>query len=154
MSKSTVFPYGITLKKGGKIDIFPAVEALFPSKDGEYFSLFLLVDSGAAISALPKSDALAIGFDAEKGDRISIGGIGNEFIHGWIHELNVKIVEENMILPIAFLDSECPRILGRAGIFERFTIIFEESKRRSGFLSQRSREARSIQKLLDNIFKK
>lgn len=42
-----------------------------------------------------------------------------------------------------------PRVLGRAGIFEYFTVIFEEAKHRSGFAGKRTRTAQAIQKILD-----
>lgn len=40
----------------------------FPHKDGELVSLFLIIDSGATISALPKSDAaVVLGYSVNSG---------------------------------------------------------------------------------------
>jgi len=129
-----IFPYGITLHEDGKIALFPAAEVSFSAKDGESISLFLILDSGATISALPKSDAPMLGINAEQGIPMAIAGIGDGLLRGWRHEITVRIGQETCGLPVVFLDSgRAPRVLGREGIFDRFMIIFEEDKRRSMF---------------------
>jgi len=57
-----------------------------------------------------------------------------------------------MNLPFVFLDNpNTPRILGRAGIFEKFSIVFEERGKRSGFLDSKSKEANEVGKVLSRI---
>jgi len=52
------------------------------------------------------------------------------------------------------LDQEiAPRVLGRAGIFERFILVFEEKRKRVGFIKKGVTEAGVIQKILDKIQK-
>lgn len=146
MSKPAVFPYGIVLKDGGAVDTFPAVEVHFECGEDERLSLFLLLDSGAAISALPKSDAKAFGLELERGVEMHIFGISGKPVKGWRHRMPAHLAGEKVVLPVVFLDdAEAPRVLGRADVFEKFTIILEESKRRSVFISTGSKEARTLQ---------
>ena len=63
MLKSAVFPYGVTLRESGSVDIFPVAEVSFLNKDGDLLSLFLLIDSGATISVLPATDAAVFGLN-------------------------------------------------------------------------------------------
>ena len=154
MSKTNgiVFPYGIKLKEDGIVEIFPAVKLFFFSKDSEKLSLFLIIDSGATISALPKSDAEVLGIQLENGIPLSISGIGGERINGWKHEITVYLEDRIIQLPVVFIDNEfAPRVLGRAGIFPRYTILFEEEKQRTGFIKKHSSSARNIQKILDKL---
>lgn len=152
MSKSSVFPYGITLREGGTIDVFPMAEVKIQSKEGEWLSLFLLVDSGAALSALPKSDASFFGINFEKDKIIYITGIGSQPIKGWQHNLTISFGGNMMSLPFVFLDNpNAPRILGRAGLFEKFSVVFEERSKRSGFLESGSKEAGAVSKILGRI---
>src|SRR3989338_8095166 len=152
MSKSSIFPYGITLREGGVIDIFPAVEIKIQSKEGEWLSIFLLIDSGAALSALPRSDSAFLGIDVEKGSVMYISGISGHPIKGWKHNLNIRFGENTMNLPFVFLDNpNTPRVLGRAGMFEKFSIVFEERGKRSGFLGFGNKETGAISKILSKI---
>ena len=152
MSKSSVFPYGITLREGGIIDVFPVAEVKIQSKEGEWLSFFLLVDSGAALSALPKSDASFFGIGLEKGKVMYITGIGSQSIKGWQHDLSISFRGNIISLPFVFLDNpNAPRVLGRAGLFEKFSVVFEERKKRSGFLESGSKEASAVSKILGRI---
>ena len=83
MPNGYVFPYGITLSEEGKITTFPAAEVGFTTREGERITLLLLIDSGATISALPKTDAEVLGFSAEDGIPVLIAGIEGKAIRGW-----------------------------------------------------------------------
>lgn len=152
MSKSFIFPYGIILKENGAIDTLPVAEVGFKNRRGEELSLFLIIDSGATISALPKGDADVFGIDVKNGEPIVISGIGNEKLSGWQHNISVRLKDTIVQLPVVFLDDEAsPRILGRDGVFERFILIFEEKKKITAFIEEGGLEAQLIQKTLDKI---
>lgn len=152
MPKSFIFPYGITLKENGAIDTLPVAEVGFRNKEGEEFSLFLIIDSGATISALPKSDADVLGIDVKNGKPMAISGIGNEKLSGWQHHITIRLKNTIFQLPVVFLDREIsPRILGRAGIFGHFILVFEEKQKRTAFIRENEREAQLIQNLLNKI---
>lgn len=152
MSKPAVFPYGIVLREGGTVDTFPIVEVRFEVGENEEVSLFLLLDSGAALSALPRSDAALFGIDVERGALMHIAGVSGKPVKGWRHRLKARLAGEVVNLPVVFLDDvEAPRVLGRADVFVKFTIILEEHKRRSVFLKSGSKEAQILQGLVDSF---
>lgn len=150
MSKPVVFPYGIVLKEGGVVNTFPAVEVSFDAKGEGRVSLFLLLDSGAALSALPRSDAAFFGISAERGIPMHIFGVSGKPIKGWRHRMTIRLAEEDFVLSVVFLDDVgAPRVLGRADVFERFTIVFEESTHRSVFVRTGSKEAQLLREIVD-----
>lgn len=150
-----VFPYGITLNEDGQVSVFPAAEVLFSTKEGERIALFLLVDSGATISALPRSDAEVLGIEADRGEPLTVAGIGGEMIQGWKHKVDVVLGDQKHRLPIIFLDQQnAPRILGREGIFDQFTLVFQENKNRTGFLENNAREADAVSEILNKLRRK
>lgn len=147
-----VFPYAIRLREGGIIETFPAAEVFFYSKEKEKLSLFFIIDSGATISAFPKSDAKVFGIKPETGIPQFVSGIGGEVINGWKHKVVIYLKEKKLQLPVIFLDNEsAPRVLGREGVFDRFIIVFEEEKMRTGFLEKNSLPARNVQKILNKF---
>ncbi len=152
MSNSFVSPYGITLKEDGEIDTIPVVEVGFKDKKGKWLSLFLIIDSGATISALPKSDATVFGINVYKGKQIMISGIGGEKLIGWQHQITTRLGKKILKFPVVFLESDmAPRVLGRAGIFENFLLVFEEREKRTFFISEDQKEAGIIHKVLNEI---
>ncbi|MDO8474276.1 MAG: retropepsin-like aspartic protease [bacterium] len=152
MSNGYVFPYGITLSEGGKITTFPVAEVGFTTREGERITLFLLIDSGATISALPKTDAEALGIVAENGVPVLIVGIDGKSIQGWRHEISTTLQNEQYNLPFVFLNNEeAPRILGREGTFDRFTVIFQEDRQRSALVKTQAEESSAIGKTIDTL---
>lgn len=150
MLSSQVFPYGISLRDGGRIDFFPVVEVQVQNKAKEWISLLLLIDSGAVVSALPRTDGEVLGIEVEKGVPTPITGIDGERVMGWRHKLGIKIGRDALRVPVVFLDNlTAPRILGRAGVFSRYMIVLDEKRRRTGILGEGSREARALEKILD-----
>lgn len=153
MSKSSVvFPYGISLSEDGKLSVFPAVEIDFITNRGETIALIFLIDSGATVSALPKSDAEVLGLSLNKDKWGYVQGVGGEQIFGYETKIIACLGSEKFSLPLIFLENNSvPRILGREEVFSRFTIIFEEEKHRTAFLSSKSKAAVSVRKILGNI---
>lgn len=152
MSSAFVFPYSITLEAEGRVEIVPTAEVGFLSHEGEWLTLILLIDSGAVASALPKSDAVAFGIDLEKGRQAMIAGIAGQEVKGWEHTVRVRLGGELLEIPLLFVDSDTtPRVLGREGIFDRFTIVFEEAKRRTGWLDPKSPQAKAAGQMLNEI---
>ena len=152
MSKSVIFPYGISLKEDGKLSIFPAAEVSFNVSKGESISFIFLIDSGASISAMPASDATVLGVSLNNSRTATVQGISGGIVFGRIMEVDANLGYEKLKLPIIFFEDEYrPRILGRESVFNRFTIIFEEEKYRSSFLVSKSKEAKSVQVILDAV---
>lgn len=152
MADGVVFSYGITLQEDNKVSLFPAAEVGFFDRKGALLTLILLMDSGATISALPKSDADTLGIVAQNNTPIFISGIGKEIVRGWEHMIKIKLGKETVVLPFLFLDNDfAPRLLGRKGLFERNIIIFEEKKHRSGIVNVATKEARLLSNIIDKF---
>src|SRR3989338_3924840 len=94
--ESRIFPYGITLKEGGVVDVFPAVEIRFPLRGEEFLSLFFLIDSGAHISAMPARDAEMFDIRPADGDVLFISGVGGMPVRGWKHILPVLFAHKTV----------------------------------------------------------
>lgn len=151
MPNPIVFPYGITLKKDGEISAVPVAEVAFLNKEGEWLSLFLIIDSGATISALPKSDAAVFGIEAEKGKLMIISGIGGEKLRGWHHQIRGRLGGKLIHFPVIFLDKDAvPRVLGRTGIFEKFILVFDEKLKISGFFDNSCKQVKIIRNFLND----
>ena len=134
------------------LDTFPAAEISFFSQTGEQFSLFLLIDSGATISALPASDAATLGLNKNEGIPMRIAGIDGRVMEGWRHDVKIGIGETTLRIPFVFLENkETPRILGREGVFDRFYVLFQEAKRRTGVVPNNTKESRGIDRILDTL---
>jgi len=150
--ESHLFPYGITLREDGVIDVFPAVEIRFPLRSGECLSLFFLIDSGAHISAMPASDAAMFDIHPADGEPLFISGIGGTPVRGWRHILQVLLTNKPARIPMVLLDlDDAPRVLGRSGVFDKYTVVFEERKRRTGLLGAGAKTAGRVAKILDSI---
>lgn len=148
-----IFPYGIKLEESGLVQIFPAAEIFFQYKNEGLISLIFLIDSGASISSLPKNDANVFGIDYKKGKKILISGINKEPMIAFKHELKAFFKNEMIKLPVVFIDSDfAPRVLGREGVFNNFTIIFEEKEKRTGFIKNPSSQSEKVKKIIDDLF--
>lgn len=144
-----IFPYGIRIGEGGDVEVVPVARARVRSANGESIPVVFLLDSGATTSLLPLTDAEALGIDIARGEKISLQGISGEALVGFRH--NIILYLEGfppLAVPAAFsMRSDIPRILGREGVFANFGILFDEAKRRIGFLEHRT-ERKSIDRLL------
>jgi len=107
----------------------PVAYVHLQSRDGVWYSFLPYVDSGADTSLFPKGDASLLKLNLYEGEYSPIMGIGRVMMPAYIHNARMRIGEELLDVSIAFADSdEVPRLLGRADVFERFKITFDEAK--------------------------
>jgi len=152
MRDAAVFPYGITFTGEGHLKTFPAAKVDFLNHQGDWFTLFLLIDSGASVSVLPKTDAPLFGIELKAGTPAAVAGVGTDHLRGWQHTVKAQLTQKMVKVPVIFLDTDhAPRILGRQDVFARYTIIFEEKRRRSALLGVSTAEAERIQALLNEL---
>ena len=138
MTSRFAFPYGIRFQEDGKIDVFPAVEILVIGRGGRGIRATFHIDSGATTSVLPLSDADTIGAPVRRTKRVLVRGIGGDAYNGYAGIVAAELGGIKLRLPVIFIeDVAVPRILGREGVFPRFGIAFDESRRRTAFLDSR-----------------
>lgn len=147
MSK-VICPYGIRFQEDGKLDIFPAAEVSILGNLGEGLRAMFLLDSGATTSILPLSDAEALGMSVDFKNKMIVRGFSGESAVGYMHHITLALDGMKIEAPIIFVDANVPRVLGRAGIFPKFAIVFDEAHRRTGFFS-----GSENRKALDILFK-
>ena len=136
----------------GKLAVFPAAIVVVRTPENEELPLIMLIDSGATVSAMPKSIASLLGIKLKTGKPIHIFGIGGKSIPAWRHEILATIGNTTVKLPVAFMNSNnSPRVLGREGIFDQHIVIFEEAKRQSALLGNKTEEADSVQNIISRV---
>jgi hypothetical protein len=75
-------------------------------------------------------------------------GISNKPLHGWRHQIVMRLKENQFEIPMILLNSDAaPRVLGREGVFEHFIVTLEEGQHRSGVLGIGTPEAKEIRSL-------
>ena len=105
----------------------PIVKLSLKSTDGRWYMFTAYVDSGADVSMLPKGDAELLGIRIYAGEYWPLTGIGRAIIPAYLHEVMARIGTLEFPMHVAFADSdEVPRIVGRADVFTRFRIMFDE----------------------------
>lgn len=142
-SRGVIFPYAIALSGDGTVHVVPVAAVDVKAKTGEWFGFSLIIDSGASVSVFPKQDADLLGIRLPSGKATMIQGVSGTPLRGWEHRLTIRCGDDMFRCPTVFLEGEhTPRILGRLGVFDRYTIIFEEYARRTGLFP--GRKTRSI----------
>lgn len=139
--KSIVFPYGVRFQEDSRIAVFPAAEAYIQgSRSSETLYGIFLIDSGATVSILPAGDAELLGIQLTNGKKTVVRGLGATDFFGYRHVITCTFEHSTLRLPVVFIDHPATlRILGREGLFEKYLIMFDESKRRTLFLNPKER---------------
>ena len=120
-------PYQQTLYKHFGNAINPKVK--LPVKTITGFEKYeFLIDSGAVVSALPKTMSEDLGTDLSDLPRITIEGFAGQKTFAYRGEFVVKIGKEEVIIPVVFSENpQASNILGRIGFFDQFNINFNAS---------------------------
>ena len=106
---------------------YPSAEITFLI-DGinEPFKAFIIIDSGADISVIPKTIGESISL--KKTQLHYLGGIGGR-IGYYINHVNVELADKKITIPVAWITNDnSPLLLGRKGVFDKFRICFNEKK--------------------------
>lgn len=144
------FPYGIRFREDTRIEVFPAIELAVLGEKGKGISAVFHIDSGATTSALPITDAAALGINLREGKKTLVRGVSDKVLVGYRHEVTLEFGKTKLKVPVIFAPlASFPRILGREGIFTKFAILFDEARQRTGFL-----DAKKERKAIDLLFQR
>ena len=133
MTRAVVFPYKVY--RNFPCPIIPL--GLYHA--GQWFQTEAYVDSGASISIFSPLEAHRIGLDFTRGRKIfSTVGDGNA-IPVYLHRLATKIGKSRLQATIGFSRQLGVgfNLLGRKDFFNRFDILFSDSRRTISFLYPR-----------------
>ena len=127
--EGTVFKYrGLDGQK------YPVCEVMF-FIDGKKdpYKTFMIVDSGADISLIPKT--IGEELNLKKAELHYLGGVGGR-VGYYTNYVNVQIAGKKFNMPVAWLTHDTvPLLLGRKGVFDKFRICFEERSGEVRFIS-------------------
>lgn len=141
-------PYAIRFREDRRIEVFPATELFVLGRGNRGIRATFHIDSGATTSILPAGDAAVLGIRYQTGKKLLVRGVFGETFLGYRREVALQFAaNQKLRLPVIFVESPAvPRILGREGVFARFSIIFDEARRRTGWLDDTER------KTIDSLF--
>lgn len=134
-------PYAIRFREDRRIEVFPAIELFVLGRGKRGIRATFHIDSGATTSILPAGDAVVLGVHYQAGKKLLVRGVFGETFLGYRHEVSVQFaLNPKLRLPAIFVENPAvPRILGREGVFAHFGIIFDEARRRTGWLDEKER---------------
>jgi hypothetical protein len=107
----------------------PVAEVIL-ERDGFAVEMPMYIDSGADVSMIPFRFGKALGFRQEEGDTIlELKGISGAGIPYILRDINLALNGKRLNVRIAWaLVEDVPILMGRMDIFDKFRIIFDESK--------------------------
>ena len=105
-----------------------------PKNKQRYFEF--LVDSGSDFTIISKSDAAYLGINYQdiKEPEVGVEVANLAIIKTKKTSMILTIKNINLLIPILVANQEVECLLGRKGIFDRFNIIFQESKQQVIFM--------------------
>jgi len=102
----------------------PTLELFLKTKEN-YKRVSFLLDSGAVVSSLPREMAGEMGQNLALLKRTVFSGFGNQTSFAYHSDMNLKIGETDVTLPVVFTESENTQpLLGRKGFFDNYSITF------------------------------
>jgi hypothetical protein len=123
-------PYQQTLYKHFGKAINPQITLLIKTVQG-YKQMTFLIDSGAVVSALPKTMAEELGVDLARLPRITIEGFAGQKTFAYRGEMVIKLAQNEVVIPVVFSENpQASKILGRIGFFDQFNITFDANSQK------------------------
>lgn len=110
----------------------PAAVIQLQTARGHFRSIEGYLDSGAVITLLRGSVATELGLSLESGRPIVLSNVGGAHTNAFVHHMNLRFAPEDppVKVPVAYAVSETvPNLIGRLGVFDRFEITFDPSRR-------------------------
>ncbi|MCI0693826.1 retropepsin-like domain-containing protein [candidate division KSB1 bacterium] len=95
-----------------------------------WYPLEVYADSGASYTVIHATVAVGVGFNYQAGERTYLQVGDGSFIPVYLHKLEVQLGGERFTAKIGFSEKLGIRfnLLGRADIFDRFKICFQEGQ--------------------------
>lgn len=107
----------------------PVAQVFFFSKNNQWIESWMIIDTGADYSLLPKYMAEKLGVNLKKDCQMfNTRGVGGEEKVYLKKNLKVKIGNWERAVPVGFLDKDnIPPLLGRQGFLETFEVLFSSN---------------------------
>lgn len=107
----------------------PVAQVFFISRKGSWYEIWMLVDTGADYTLLPKYVSKRLGIDLQKECRtFHTAGIGGSERVYFLKRIKVKLGEWERRVPVGFLDrDDIPPLMGRHLFLETFEALFSSN---------------------------
>jgi predicted aspartyl protease len=112
----------------GKI-LRPVASLEFKSRDGEWIEIRVYIDSGADITLIPLSFGRLLGLELKKEDIKHLRGVGGGEVPVIVTNAKIRMNNHEFTIGVAWaLEEDVPPLLGRSNLFDRFKIVFDQTK--------------------------
>jgi hypothetical protein len=99
--------------------------------EGRTVIFFPYIDSGADVTLIPRSIGDALGLGLNKSDIEELAGLGEGKVAVVRQQVRMSVGSTTLDCEIAWaLIEEVPPLLGRKGVFDRFSVEFREWERK------------------------
>ena len=101
----------------------PLMRLALRAPDGRVRLAWFILDTGAVISLMQNSVALALGINVAAGKREQVRGVGGGIISAYLHDVHVEVGRRDLLIPMAIAETDnVPNLLGRYGVIDRISI--------------------------------
>lgn len=122
------FRYKKELGRNREIIKRPVADVFLHTKQGSWIEFHPYIDSGADITLIPLSFGKLLGFTIDEKNIEQIGGIRGSVPVIYLKN-KIKISGNEFLINLGWaLVEEVPPLLGRAQVFDFFTITFKQTK--------------------------
>lgn len=112
----------------GKTTLRPVAKIFLQTKENGWYKFTPYIDSGADVTVLPHYVGHAIGLVQDGQNASTLGGVGGKTKTIYT-KIKMKIGEKEFLARVAWaMDDNIPPLLGRADVFNKFKITFDEAK--------------------------
>ncbi len=129
-----IFKYKDVERSNGTRALSPSIPVILSNDGGTRYQFMVLLDSGADVSAIPKSIAELLNLDLG-GKKESVFGIGGK-VPAVETSMDVEVIKGHekylFKIPVKVIldDSDFPPLIGRAEFFDQFDITFKQREMR------------------------
>jgi len=114
----------------GGYSVIPLLQ-VFLRNDINMRPFLALIDSGASMCIFPESMGAVLGIDVPSGRPHDFYGLAKQVSTGFIHPVHLQVngIPSWVEIEVGFIGGEIIPLLGQAGFFENFQVVFERFKR-------------------------
>jgi hypothetical protein len=108
----------------------PLMHLALRGPDGRVRLVWFILDTGAVVSLMQNSVALALGLNVAAGKREQILGVGGGRFPAYLHDIRVEVDRRDLLIPMAIAETDnVPNLLGRHGVIDRISIRLDHRKK-------------------------
>lgn len=97
------------------------------SETGAWFKDFMLADTGADVTSLPRGVCEILGKDLYKGERVEFISATNTVHVLYLHKVKARLGSNEFLMTVGFAETHThPHLLGRRDLLDHFNMKFSK----------------------------